>query len=277
MLERNLCAVIVLAIALASAGIGASAADQPTFPDWRGQWVRIGGTQFDPSKPAGRGQEAALTAEYQARFEAAIVTAASGGPPADPTLACFPAGMPRTMIAAEPMEILITPKTTYVFVSYPTEFRRISTDGQGWPDAIEPSFTGYSIGKWQTGADGKYESLVVETRSLKGPRTFDASGLPLHQDAETVVKERIYLDKGNPNLLHDEITTSDHALTRPWTVTRTYHRERNPRWVEHLCAVDNRHVLVDGESYLVSEDGYLMPTRKGQKAPDLTLFKQPGK
>ena len=40
--------------------------------------------------------------------------------------------------------------------------------------------------------DGHYNVLEVETRAMKGPRTFDASGLPLHTDNETVVKERIY-------------------------------------------------------------------------------------
>jgi hypothetical protein len=37
----------------------------------------------------------------------------------------------------------------------------------------------------------------------------------LHTDNKTVVKERIFLDKVNPNILHDEITTFDNALTRP--------------------------------------------------------------
>ena len=57
--------------------------------------------------------------------------------------------------------------------------------------------------------------------TCKGPRAYDTSGLPLHADNQTVVKERIYLDKTNPDVLNDEITTIDHALTRPWTVTKT--------------------------------------------------------
>ena len=59
---------------------------------------------------------------------------------------------------------------------------------------------------------------------MKGPRVYDASGIPLHADNETVIKERIYLDKADPNLLHDDITTIDHALTRPWVVNKTYRR-----------------------------------------------------
>ena len=69
-------------------------------------------------------------------------------------------------------------------------------------------------------ATARYDMLEVETRHFKGPRAFDPSGMPLHEDNKTVIKERIYLDKANPNILHDEITVIDNALTRPWTVTR---------------------------------------------------------
>ena len=42
---------------------------------------------------------------------------------------------------------------------------------------------GYSIGKWvDADGDGRYDVLEVETRDLKGPRAFDASGIPLHDD-----------------------------------------------------------------------------------------------
>ena len=132
------------------------------------------------------------------------------------------------MIVYEPMEIIVMPDTTYIMLAYMSEFRRIFTDGRKWPDEIEPSYAGYSIGKWEdTDGDGRNDTLVVETRGMKGSRTFDASGIPLHQDNETVVKERICLDKADPNLLHNEITTIDNALTRPWTVTRDYRRDRN--------------------------------------------------
>jgi hypothetical protein len=63
---------------------------------------------------------------------------------------------------------------------------------------------------------------------MKGPRTFEGTGLPLHKDNQTVVKEKFYLDKSNADILHDEITTIDHALTHPWTVTKNFRRERKP-------------------------------------------------
>jgi hypothetical protein len=156
-----------------------------------------------------------------------------------------------------------------------SEFRRIFTDGRKWPQNLEPSYAGYSIGQWiDENKDGRYNVLAVETRAMKGPRTFDASGLPLHKDNETVVKERIYLDKNDLNLLHDEVTTTDHALARPWTVTRSYHRERNPVWSEFVCSEDNHQVMLGKENYVISDQGYLAPTRPGQPAPDLKYFNQ---
>ena len=106
---------------------------------------------------------------------------------------------------------------------------------------------------------------------MRGPRSFDSSGLPLHSDNKTIVKERIYLDKADPDLLHNEITTIDHALTRPWTVTRSYRRERKPVWFEHLCE-DNHDVEIGNENYFIGADGYMMPTRKNQPAPKLRGF-----
>ena len=89
---------------------------------------------------------------------------------------------------------------------------------------------GYSIGKWiDTDGDGRYDVLEVETRGLRGPRAFDATGMPLHSDNQTIVKEQIYTDKSNPNVLVNELTTFDSSLTRPWTVTKRAGRNPNEK------------------------------------------------
>ena len=153
--------------------------------------------------------------------------------------------------------------------------RRIYTDGRSWPNDPEPTFAGYSIGKWiDEDGDSRFDVLEVETRYMKGPRTFEGTGLPLHKDNQTVVKEKFYLDKSNADILHDEITTIDHALTRPWTVTKKFRRERSPSWLENDCSEDNHHVTIGKENYFLSADGYLMPAKKGQMPPDLRYFKQ---
>jgi hypothetical protein len=271
-------APFVLAAALILAIAAAQAHDESKYPDWRSQWIRVGGIQWDPSKPLGRAEQAPLTPEYQAIFESGLARQATGGQGNDPTYTCIPPGMPRTMTVVYPMEIVIMPDTTYIMIEYANQLRRIFTDGRDWPANLEPSFAGYSIGKWEDeDGDGRYDVLVVETRGMKGPRTFDASGIPLHSDNKTIVRERIYLDKKTPDILHDEVTTIDNALTRPWTVTKNYRRERKPIWFEYNCAEDNHHIVIGKENYYVSEDGYLMPARKDQKAPDLRYFNQTAK
>jgi hypothetical protein len=236
--------------------------------------LRTGGIQWDPTKPIGRGQQAPLTPEYQAIFEASLADQAVGGIGNDASYSCFPVGMPRLMSVIFPMEFIFAPKITYILFENNMP-RRIYTDGRSWPKDPEPTFAGYSVGKWiDEDGDGRYDLLEVETRHMKGPRTFEGTGLPLHNGNQTVVKERISLDRSKQDILHDEITTIDHALTRPWTVTKTFRRERNPSWFENDCSEDNHHVSIGKEHYFLSADGYLMPAKKGQSPPDLRYFKQ---
>jgi hypothetical protein len=276
MLYRSSLGSIVLAAVLCMAIADARAHDETKYPDWTGQWRRPAGVgnQWDTSRPPRKAQ-APLTPEYQAIYEANLADQAAGGQGTDPTYTCIPDGMPRAMNVIFPMEIVIQPKTTYMMIEYLSMLRRVFTDGRDWPKDSEPSFMGYSIGKWiDEGGQGRYDVLEIETRNLKGPRAFDASGLPLHADNQTIVRERIYLDKSDPNLMHNEVTTIDHALTRPWTVTKNYHRVRDPIWIEAICAEGNEHLRIGKENYMLSADGYLMPAKKGQAPPDLRYFNQ---
>ncbi|MEA2904932.1 MAG: hypothetical protein QOI12_2319 [Alphaproteobacteria bacterium] len=271
--RHRVTAALTVSVCLFSANAGAF--DESKYPDFAGQWARTGGVQWDPTKPRGAAQQAPLTAEYQAIYEANLVDQAKGGQGTDPTFNCIPDGMPRAMNVVSPMEIVIQPKTTFLIIEYLSMLRRIFTDGRDFPKDFEPSFMGYSIGTWvDEDGDGRYDVLEIETRLLKGPRVYEPTGIPLHEDNQTVVKERIFLDKGDPNILHDEITTIDHALTRPWTVTKNYRREPEPVWVESVCAEGNNHLRIGKDMYMLSADGYLMPAKKDQPPPDLKYFNQ---
>ncbi len=98
----------------------------------------------------------------------------------------------------------------------------------------------------------------------------------MHADNEPIFRERFYLDKDDPDILHDELTTIDHALTRPWTVVRSYRRIKadHPVWTEFNCSEDNPHVLIGGDNYYLSADGLLMPARKNQSPPAAVLQAQ---
>src|SRR3984893_1795194 len=109
----------MLAAVMITAAAGAQAFDQSNYPDWSGQWRRPAGVgnQWDTSKPPRRGQQAPLTPEYQAIYEANLKEQAAGGQGTDPTYTCIPDGMPRAMNVIFPMEIVITPKTNSVSVT----------------------------------------------------------------------------------------------------------------------------------------------------------------
>jgi hypothetical protein len=269
---RHLPALALAAVALLSS-IAAGATE---LPDWKGQWIRVGSGNFDPTKPSGLAQQAPLTAEYQTQLQASVAAQAAGGQGNDPMARCIPPGMPRMMIGyGLGMEILITPETTYIVFGEPMhQLRRIYTDGRAFPAAIAPSFSGYSIGHWE-GDDGKghYAVLAVETHAISQPRSYDSSGIPFHADGETIVKERIYVDTAKGDVMYDEETVFDHALTRPWTVKRTYRRERNPVWLETICDEADPQVRIGAEDYYLTADRILMPTRKDQPPPDLRNFK----
>jgi hypothetical protein len=286
---RNSIGATALAAALMMTIGGAAAFDDSKYPDLKGQWRRVGravqsdriGAPFDPSKPFGRGEQAPLTPEYQAIYEANLADMERGAQGIDPTYNCLSPGMPRVMLGYSQMEFVVTPETTYVPMTRDHDFmRHIYTDGRDFPANMggEPRFLGYSIGKWlDTDGDGRFDTLEVETRGMKGPRVYDASGIPLHADNETVVKERIYIDKADKNLLHDDITTIDHALTRPWVVNQAYRRiaSDKPLWFGHsVCGEGNAHVGIGKEVYYLSGDGLLMPAVRDQPPPDLRYFKK---
>jgi hypothetical protein len=285
-----LCRISIAASVLLATMAGAFAFDQTQYPDLHGQWRRGPNTSaaveargranvFDPSKGWGPAQQPPLTPEYQARFEANLADQAAGGQGIGETFTCVSPGMPRVTNAYGQSEFVVTPGTTHILVENIRDSRRIFTDGRPWPEHIEPSLLGYSIGQWiDTDGDGRFDLLEVETRAFKGPRAFDASGIPLHDDNETIVKERIHLDKSNPNSLLFEVTVIDHALTQPWSVLKTYRRQNDlqPIWVEEVCGEGNNHVQIGKENYMVSGDGLLMPTKKGQRPPDLKYFSRSG-
>ena len=194
---RNRSSLAVIAILAAFAVTGASAQDMSKYPDWSGQWKRPpgAGIQWDQTKRPGLAQQPPLTPEYQAIFEASLADQAKGGQGENLRVTCSTNGMPRVMTVIRPIEFVIQPRITYViFESYMP--RRIYTDGRSFPTDLEPSMIGYSIGSWRDeDGDDRYDVLEIETRNFKGPRNLEATGLPLHRDNQTIVKERIRLDQ----------------------------------------------------------------------------------
>src|SRR5215470_15906260 len=81
MLYRTMIGVVVLAVVPLTMLSNTRAFDDAKYPNWKGQWMGgwtrplpgvTGQPSYDPRKSAGRGQEAPLTAEYQAIHEASM-------------------------------------------------------------------------------------------------------------------------------------------------------------------------------------------------------------
>ncbi len=268
MLDRRstggVAAAFVSALMMTMTSGSVATADDEKYPTgWKGQWTRVVHREvevqgaFDQTKPWGLGQDAPLTPEYRKVLADSMADQATGGLGNYPTSHCLPSGMPRIMTFGS-QEYVITPETTYILLSGSDHLRRIFTDGRDWPKNPQPT----------------YES---ETRYFKGPRAYDASGLPLAFDNQSVFKERFFIDKTNPDIIHDLTTVIDNALTLPWTSDRQYMRvsEKVVQWPETWCQEGNQNVVIGKENYLLRSDGILMPTKKNQAPPDLRYFKQP--
>ena len=268
------------AIALAAAGLfmavtGARALDDAKYADIRGAWERPGAAQWDPTKPGGLRQQAPLTPEYQAVFEANLADAAAGGQGYNPQVILpavrHAAGDDRLRAARDHGHARTSPISASINLG---ENRRIYTDGRGWPEQITPSFEGYSIGRWvgsraPTAATARSRWRPAASRGRArwtpaGCRCIPTTG-PSSRSASSSTRPIAIV-------LHDQITTIDHAYSRPWTVTRGLQSRGQPHWVETNCDAENHYLMLGKETYFISVDGYLMPTKKNQPAPALGKF-----
>jgi hypothetical protein len=226
-----------------SALLAGPIAAQPTakVPNWSGVWDKIGSLNIDPTTQSGKPQpNAPLNAEWKKRYDDTLAARVAGKPVQD--LGCLPEGPPRIMRAGYPMEVVITPKQTWIFHEFKHEVRRIYTDGRKPSEDVDPSFEGYSTGHWEG------ETLVFDTVALKAG-TIDSGGLA-HSDALTL-HER--LRRVDPETLEDQITMTDpKAFTKPWTVTRIYKLKKDWEIKEFVCEENDRNpIQANGQTGLV--------------------------
>src|SRR6187397_872581 len=71
-----------------------------------------------------------LTPEYQAIRDGYLAQREQGVLAGDPPATCLPPGMPRVMTMSFPMELIVTPKVTYIYADWESQVRRVYTDGR---------------------------------------------------------------------------------------------------------------------------------------------------
>ena len=106
-------------------------------------------------------------------------------------------------------------------------FRQVFTDGRPLPDVLEPTWLGYSIGRWEG------DTFIVETAGFKDGGWLDTlKGRP-HSDALHVTERFRRIDFGHMDLT---ITINDpKAFVKPWTFSAPLTLMPDTELVEAFC------------------------------------------
>jgi hypothetical protein len=149
---------------------------------------------------------------------------------------CLPMGMPLVEMAPAPYKIIQTPGLTVMLYERDTTFRQVYTDGRKLPDDPQPSWLGYSAGKW----DG--DSLVVDTTGFNDRGWLDARG-HTHSEALHLTERFHRLDFGHMEV---QLTIDDpQTYSRPFTIHLKQRLQADSDLLESFCAEnekDSHHV-----------------------------------
>jgi hypothetical protein len=140
---------------------------------------------------------------------------------------CLPPG-PKAGIGLGnfPMKIVQSPDLVVVLYEYQTIFRQFFTDGRALPEDPNPTWMGYSVGRW----DG--DTLIVTTAGYNDRTTIDLAGHP-HTEALRVTERYHRRDTGH---LDVQVTFDDpKAYTRPWTLPMEFALVPDGQLIEYVC------------------------------------------
>jgi hypothetical protein len=125
-----------------------------------------------------------------------------------------------------PLGILQVPGYITILHERDMEYRQIFTDGRALPKDAQPSWNGYSTGRW----DG--ETLVVETNGFRDGLWADYNGSPITSAAKITERFR----RPNYGALEIEVTVDDpKAYTKPWTVSLKQSIVLDADLLEYVC------------------------------------------
>ncbi|HEY7335582.1 MAG TPA: hypothetical protein VH639_11910 [Bryobacteraceae bacterium] len=151
----------------------------------------------------------------------------------DPDANCLPQGVPKIDAAPAPWKIVQTPGYIVVVYEAFNLWRQIFLDGRALDPDPNPTWMGYSTGKWDR------DTLVVDSRGFNGKAWLDQLGKP-STDALHVTERFHRKDYGHMDL---EITIDDSkAYSKPWTVTEPVHLLPETELLEFICNENNRDV-----------------------------------
>jgi hypothetical protein len=151
----------------------------------------------------------------------------------DPASHCLPGSLVKTHTTPLLRKVVQTPGLLLILSERNANFRQIFTDGRPLPVDPQPSWNGYSTGKW----DGDF--LVVETNGFRDDLWLDRSGSPLTDAAK--LTERFH--RVNYGKLQIEITVDDpKAYTKPWTVTLNQFLVLDTELLDYICLENEKSI-----------------------------------
>ena len=149
----------------------------------------------------------------------------------EPDAHCLPQGVPKVNQAPVPFKIVQTDSLVVIVYEAFNLWRQVHLDGREFADDLNPSWMGYSKGKWEG------DTLVVETRGLNGKQWLDHNGLPASE--KLVVIERFR--RPTIGQLEIEYTITDPTYyTRPWTTTVKANYTTGTELFEFVCNENER-------------------------------------
>lgn len=148
----------------------------------------------------------------------------------DPAARCIP-GMPKLDALPYPFKIIETPGMVMMLFEGFTTYRQIFTDGRELPKDPNPTWFGYSVGKWEG------DDWVVNTIGIKESTWLDNAGRP-HSDALHLIERFQRRDFGHMDIL---LTIDDpKAYTKPWTVKEDLRLIPDTELLEYVCVENEK-------------------------------------
>ena len=150
----------------------------------------------------------------------------------DPTANCIVGGVPRSDLVPYPFKVLQVPGMLVILYEAVHSYRQIFSDGRPFPADMNPSWFGYSVGRWEK------DTFVVETAGFNDRGWLDNFGKPA-TDRLRVTERFVRKDFGHMDI---QITIDDPgAYTKPWDVTLPLILRPDTELLEYICNENNKY------------------------------------
>jgi hypothetical protein len=170
---------------------------------------------------------------YQPWAAAVVKATRAANRPNDPQTRCLPTGPIRLHTFAGYRKIIQVPGLLVILNEFNASYRQIFTDARPLPVDPNPSFNGYSTGKWAG------DTLVVETNGLRDGLWLDTGGSPLTDAARITERFR----RATFGKMEVEITVNDpKAYTRPWTIKLNQPLVPDTELLDYICIENEKDV-----------------------------------